>query len=72
MRKDLNSIRWELKEIAEKEATYLYRLAWKMQAHGCNPEHIRKCREEAEELHSTGYPERLLDQFRVWEYAFKI
>ena len=72
MRRDLREMRDALCEIAEKEATRLYRLAWRMTAHGCKPENIRKCRDEAWELHTTGYPERLLDPFRRWEYAFKI
>lgn len=72
MRSDLRAIKNQLTEIAEKEATYLYRLAWRMTDHGCSAESIAKVREEARELHMTGYPERLLDDFRQWEYAFKI
>ena len=71
MRSDLRSIRSQLIEIAEKEATYLYRLAWRMEAHGCKPENIRKVREEARQLHMTGYPENLIAD-SYWEYAFKI
>ena len=71
MRKDLRNIRDELTEIAEKEATKLYRLAWRMQSHGCKPENIRKCREEASSLHMTGYPERLIAWETSWKYAFK-
>lgn len=71
-RADLRRIRNELREIAEKEATYLYRLAWRMQKHGCSAESIRKVREEANALHMTGYPERLIDGSVKWEYAFKI
>ena len=70
MRADLRKIRSDLLVIAEQEATKLYRLAWRMQAHGCKPENIRKCREEADRLHMTGYPERLVT-FIDWEYAFK-
>jgi len=72
MRRDLREIHCQLKEIAEKEATYLYRLAWRMIAHGCDPKNVEKCREEARELHMCAYPERLLDPFRTWDYAFKI
>ena len=72
MRADLREIRCQLEEIAEKEATYLYRLAWRMTAHGCDPAHIQKVREEAHQLHMTGYPERLINSFTTWEYAFKI
>lgn len=71
-RADLRRIRSELCEIAEKEATYLYRLAWRMQRHGCSAESIRKVREEANELHMTAYPERLIDWTVKWEYAFRI
>ena len=72
MRRDLRQIKEQLEQIAEREATYLYRLAWRMQAHGCNPVHIAKVREEARQLHMTAYPERLIDPFVTWEYAFKI
>lgn len=72
MRKDLRAMKDQLSEIAEQEATYLFRLAWRMQAHGCDPKHIQICREEAGRLHMTGYPERLLDDRIRWEYAFKI
>ncbi len=72
MRKDLYDLRERLREIAEKEATYLYRLAWRMIAHGCDPKNVEKCREEARELHMCSYPERLIDPFRDWNYAFKI
>lgn len=72
MRKDLVQMRESLREVAEREATQLYRLAWRMQAHSCKAESIAKVREEANELHMTGYPERLLDPFKKWEYAFRI
>ena len=72
MRRDLSDIRDQLCEIAEQEATRLYRLAWRMIAHGCDPKNVEKCRDEARELHMCAYPERLLDPFRVWNYAFKI
>jgi hypothetical protein len=71
MRRDLQSIRQELQDIAEREATYLWRLAWRMQEHNCSPASVAKVRAEAFELHMTGYPERLLDPFKTWEYAFK-
>ncbi len=72
MRKDLREMREKLYRIAEQEANYLFRLAWRMQAHGCDPKHIQTCREEAFRLHTTGYPERILDPSVTWEYAFKI
>lgn len=71
----LDSIRYELIEIAEAEATKLFRMAWRAQKHGCNPETVEKIRSEARLLHMTGYPERLLDTFyraKNFEYAFKI
>ena len=64
------SIRSDLINLCEREATKLYRLAWRMQAHGCSAEAVRKCREEANELHMTGYPERAIDPFRRWFFAF--
>ena len=71
MNTELKAIRNQLAEIAEAEATKLYRLAWRMTAHGCDKANIEKCREEARELHMTGYPERLIDPFKTWQYAFK-
>jgi hypothetical protein len=71
MRKDIRAIREKLCEISEAEATKLYRLAWRMEEHGCSAENVAKVREEARELHMNAYPERLLDPFRVWAYAFK-
>lgn len=71
MRRDIRAIREQLCEIAEAEATKLYRLAWRMEEHGCSAANVAKVREEAWELHMTAYPERLLDPFRAWSYAFK-
>lgn len=71
MSKELENIRYQLIEISEREATKLYRLAWRMVKHNCSAESVRKCREEANELHLNAYPERMLDQFKTWEYAFK-
>lgn len=65
------NMRQELVDIAEHEATNLYRLARKMKDHGCDPDNIRKCREEANTLHMTGYLERLITHFDNWEYAFR-
>ena len=71
MNEELRAMRNKLAEIAENEATKLFRLAWKMQEHGCNPASVEECRVEARELHMMGFPERLLDPFRTWKYAFK-
>lgn len=70
-RSDIRRIRYQLLEIAEREATYLFRLARRMREHNCNPENIRKVREEARQLHMMGYPENLIAD-SYWEYAFKI
>lgn len=67
----LRKIRDELEGIAEQEATKLYRLAWRAKAHGCSNETVEAIRTEARELHMTGYPERLLDPFKTWKYAFR-
>lgn len=69
--KKLRKIREELEEIAEQEATKLYRLAWRAKAHGCSNETVEAIRNEARELHMTGYPERLLDPFKTWNFAFR-
>lgn len=74
MRKDLRSLRHILEQLAEEESTRLYRQAHRMERHGCSRESVEACREEARQLHMTGYPERLVtyeahDRFR---YAFKI
>lgn len=71
MNKQLREIREQLKEIAEREATKLYRLANRLQKHGGSQETVRKIREEAQRLHMTGYPERLIDPFIRWDFAFK-
>lgn len=69
--KKLRKIREQLAEIAEQEATKLYRLAWKAKAHECSNETVEAIRDEARELHLTGYPERLLDPCKVWQFAFR-
>lgn len=73
--KELKAIRRKLKDMAEKEAKRLFRLAWRAQAHGCRPQTVEKIREEARWLHetATAYPDRLLRwQFEYeMKYAFK-
>ena len=69
--RELMKIRNELVDIADREATKLFRLAWRAKAHGCSNETVEQIRNEARELHMTGYPERLLDPFKTWKYAFK-
>lgn len=71
--KELMEIRNRLKEIAEAEATRLFRMARRAQAHGCKAETVAAIREEAHQLHITGYPERLVswDTHYYFKYAFK-
>lgn len=68
--KPLRDMRQDLKEMLEAEATRLYRLARRMEEHGVSADKVRKCREEADEFHMSSYPERVLDPFRKWSYAF--
>lgn len=70
-RRDIRMINDDLREICQNEANKLYRLAWKMQEHGCKPENVQKCRSEAEWLNNTGFPWDVLNPFTVWEYAFQ-
>ncbi len=74
MTKRLQEINDELREMAEREAYNLYRLAWRAKAHGCKPETVEAIREEARRMYSsiTSNPGWLLDwkaksQFK---YAF--
>jgi hypothetical protein len=71
MNKEITNIRYQLIEISEKEATKLYRLANNLKKHGGSAEAVTKIREEASELHLNAFPERILDPFKKWEYAFK-
>lgn len=74
MTQELRQIREQLQETAKAEAIRVWRLARRMQEHGCDPERIDKAQREGWELYNVmgcGYPERLLDPFKVWEYAFK-
>lgn len=74
--KELEGIRDSLKDISRREAMKLYRLAWRMVAHNCDPKEIEKVREEARFLDNCGCGQdaRLLDPFYGYErfkYAFK-
>lgn len=70
---------WDLYNAAEAtaqaEATKLYRLAWRMEAHGCSKESVDKCREEARYLHNSmdANPAWFLNWFTAHKfvYAFK-
>ena len=46
---------YQLRAMVEKEATKLYRLAWRAQAHGCKPETVAAIREEARFLESHSF-----------------
>lgn len=67
--KRINEIRQELKEMAEKEATKLFRLAWRAEEHGCKRETVEAIRDEARWLHETAqaYPDRIVH----WEFEYK-
>lgn len=73
MRADLKDIKCQLVEICNKEALRLWRQARRMEAHGVSKEKVIKCREEADRLYNTGYPERVLDDYFSYktEFAFK-
>lgn len=74
--KELREISNKLKEMAEKEASQLFRLAWRANAHGCKPETVEAIRNEARWLHetATAYPDRLLRwEFEYdFKYAFRL
>ena len=76
MDKRLKEIRWKLMDMAQQEATQLFRLARRSQRHGCKRETVEKIRTEARWLHEVGVtcPERLIDfDFEYkFHYAFKI
>lgn len=69
--KELEKIRNRLKEMSEREAMRLFRLARRAKVHGCKPETVEAIRNEAMWLHTTGtaYPDRLIDW--KFEYDFK-
>lgn len=71
MRKDIYDMVHELREICAKESTRLYRLAWRMTAHGCDPKSIEECREEARKLDLCCNYWHILNPFVTWKYAFK-
>lgn len=72
---EIRDIKWQLREIAEKEAMNLYRLARKAQEHGVSDSVVAEIREEARNLERNGvaYPERILDWKFEYEtkYAFR-
>lgn len=72
----LRNYRNELKELADKEATKLWRMARRAEKHDVSVDTIHRIREEADYCYRTltTYPERMIE----WEfgyglkYAFKI
>lgn len=74
--KELERIRYELIEMAEKEATQLFRFVRRAENHGCKPETVEAIREEAWWLltEAIAYPERLIaDEFKYdFKYAFRL
>lgn len=73
--KRLEQMREELKQMAEKEAMNLWRLARRAEKHNVSRDVIHEIREEASWLHTTAqaYPDRLLDWKFTYEhkYAFR-
>lgn len=71
----LDSIRYDLIMMAEREAMKLWRLARKAQEHSVSNECINNIREEAFIMHNTmrSYPDRLLNIYLMerFKYAFK-
>jgi len=62
MTKELQKMRDDLREKAEREAYALWRLAWRAERHGCKSETAEAIRNEAWAMYNeyTAYPERLL------------
>ena len=75
----MTKVWWDLYDAAERaaqeEANKLYRLAWRMEAHGCSKDSVDKCREEARLLHDStdANPAWFLNWFTAHKfvYAFK-
>ena len=68
---ELKAIRKQLKEMAEKEAIRLWRLARNAEKHDCSHQLVSAIRDEGWWISTNGvtYPERLLDW--KFEYEFK-
>ena len=63
MTKRLNEIHYELRDMAEKEAIRVWRMARRAEAKGCSAKLVNEIREEGFDLYSNykTYPERLLE-----------
>ena len=70
-RPDMAEIEHLLDAKCDEEATKLFRLAWRMQDHGCSKESVQACRDEADMLHSRMRRWEVLNPFVGWKYAFK-
>lgn len=70
---ELRNIIIQLEERIRYEANQLYRLAWRMERHGCAKENIAKCREEARFLDGCSYyaMKAIINPFTNFVYAFK-
>lgn len=66
----VRNYRNELKELAEKEATKLWRLARRARKHNVSAETVAKMVEEGWYCHTTltAYPERMLE----WDFEYKM
>lgn len=69
MIKEIEEIRDQLRDIAEKEAIKTWRMARRLQCHGGSIKLVEEIRNEAFEIER--YPERLLDPFRTYKFSFK-
>lgn len=69
----LFEIRSQLHDMAEQEATKLYRLARRSKIHGCDQSIVDAIQKEANELHMMQRTELLtdLDFTDTYKYAFK-
>lgn len=68
--KKLQDLRFELAQMAEREAYRLYRLARKAKKHGTSTELVHSIQEEASYclVTLTTYPDRLLS----WDFEYKM
>ena len=73
--KELEVIRYQLKEKANREAYRLWRIARRASKHGCSQHLVNEIKAEATWLYETGqaYPDRLIhwDFKYTFKYAFR-
>lgn len=67
---ELHRIHRELVQMAEREATHLWRLARKAEEHGVSPDTVAAIREEADYCHRilTASPARMVE----WDFQYKM